>query len=39
MYYWREHAGHEIDCLLEEEGILKAIEIKAGQHIKPDFFK
>lgn len=39
VYFWRDKTGHEVDCLLEEEGILKLIEIKAGKTFRPDFFK
>ncbi len=39
LYYWRDKTGHEVDCLLEEEGLLKLVEIKAGRTIKPEFFK
>ncbi len=39
VYFWRDKTGHEVDCLFEEEGILKLIEIKAGKTFRPDFFK
>ncbi|MBK7936227.1 MAG: DUF4143 domain-containing protein [Lewinellaceae bacterium] len=39
VYFWRDKTGHEVDCLLEENGVLKLIEIKSGKTIRPDFFK
>lgn len=30
LYFWRDHAGHEVDLLAEWGGNLKAIEIKSG---------
>lgn len=38
-YFWRDKSGHEIDCLKEEAGILKPIEIKAGRTIRPEAYK
>jgi uncharacterized protein len=38
-YFWRDHTGHEIDCLVEHSGALYPIEIKAGRTISQDFFK
>jgi predicted AAA+ superfamily ATPase len=37
-YFWRDNTGHEIDLLLEEGERLKAVEIKSGETIHPDFF-
>lgn len=39
VYFWRDKTGHEVDCVLEEGGVLKLAEIKSGKTIKPDFFK
>ncbi len=39
LYFWRDHAGNEIDLLVEEGGRLFPVEIKAGQTIKSDYFK
>jgi uncharacterized protein len=39
LYYWRDKAGHEIDCILEQ-GVKRAIvEIKSGQTISGDWFR
>jgi uncharacterized protein len=39
VYYFRDSNGNEIDVILEVQGKLKAIEIKSGKTIVPDFFK
>jgi len=39
FYYWRDNAGHELDCLIEDGVQLHAVEIKSGTTIHPDFFK
>jgi predicted AAA+ superfamily ATPase len=39
IYYWRDSTGREVDCVLEEQGLLKLVEIKSGKTIKPEFFK
>lgn len=39
IYFWRDKLGREIDCILENTGRIKAIEIKAGKTIIPDFFR
>lgn len=38
-YFWRDRNGNEVDLLFDEGGVLHPIEIKAGQAVKPDFFK
>ena len=38
LYFWRDHHEHEIDCLIDNQGSLAAVEIKAGKTINPDFF-
>ncbi|MFM9948351.1 MAG: ATP-binding protein [Saprospiraceae bacterium] len=38
-YFWSERNINEIDLLLDEGGKLYPFEIKAGQTIKPEFFK
>lgn len=37
-YYWRDNAGHEIDCILELAGAPSAVEIKSAKTITPNFF-
>lgn len=39
LYFWRDHTGHEIDCILEEGSGYSAIEIKSGKTVHSDFFK
>jgi len=39
LFYWRDKTGNEVDIVAENEGILTAIEIKAGETINNDFFK
>ena len=39
LYFWRDHAGHEVDCLLEHDTHVYAFEIKASETITDDFFK
>ncbi len=39
FYFWRDNKGAEIDCVHEHGMDIKAIEIKSGITIHPDFFK
>jgi len=39
LYFWRDHRGREIDCIIEESNTLKSIEIKSSQTIRKDFFE
>ncbi|KIA95783.1 ATPase AAA [Pedobacter kyungheensis] len=39
LYFWRDNVGNEIDVLIDEAGILRPIEIKAGKTINTDYFK
>lgn len=39
LFFWRDKTGHEIDCLAEWQGKLKAIEIKSGATFNSDFIK
>lgn len=38
LFFWRDSAGHEIDCVIEESNRLVPIEIKAGETFSPRFF-
>ncbi|MBD3316227.1 MAG: DUF4143 domain-containing protein [Chitinivibrionales bacterium] len=38
IYYWRDKAGHEVDCLIEKGDELIAVEFKSGQTIANDYF-
>jgi len=35
IHYWRDTAGHEADFILEKDGVLVAIEIKASHQVSP----
>ena len=39
LYFWRDSAGNEIDCLVDESGRIKSVEIKSSKTISSDFFK
>jgi uncharacterized protein len=39
IYFWRDHAGHEIDLLLDHPTQLQAIEIKSSATYVSDFIK
>jgi len=38
IYFWRDHSGNEIDCILDQIHPI-AVEIKAGKTVATDFFK
>lgn len=37
-YYWRDKTGHEVDCVMDIRGALRAIEIKYSKTIVDNFF-
>jgi predicted AAA+ superfamily ATPase len=39
IYYFRDSNGNEVDTVIEHAGFLKAVEIKSGKTIIPDFLK
>jgi len=39
IYFWRDHKGVEIDCLIENAAELIPIEIKSGKTYTRDFFR
>jgi len=39
MYFYRDSDGNEVDLLVPEGPRLRAIEIKAGATVNPDYFK
>ncbi len=39
IYFWRDKLGHEVDCIVDREGKLIPIEIKAGATIAQDYFQ
>ena len=39
LYFWRDNTGNEVDCLIDEEHLIKSVEIKSSSTINSDFFK
>lgn len=39
IFYFRDSNGNEVDSVIEHGGFLKAVEIKSGKTIIPDFLK
>jgi predicted AAA+ superfamily ATPase len=39
LYFWRDHAGNEIDCLIDEGKKIIALEVKAGRTTSQRFFE
>ena len=39
LYFWRDHSGHEVDCIIEQSLEPVAVEIKASKTVIPSFFK
>jgi uncharacterized protein len=37
LYYWRDNIGNEVDLLLEQNGGITLVEIKAGQTYRPEW--
>ncbi len=35
IYYWRDRSGHEADFVLEQDGALVALELKASRQVSP----
>lgn len=38
LYFWRDRAGLEVDCVLDRGTTLVPIEVKAGQTVAGDYF-
>ena len=38
FYFWKDHTGHEVDCLYDDGRYLYPMEIKLSQTIHSDFF-
>lgn len=38
LWFWRDHRGTELDLVIEQGGLVQAVEIKAGQTIAADWF-
>lgn len=39
IYFWRDSAGHEIDCIVDQGDRLIPFEIKSGKTVSPDLLK
>ncbi len=39
LYFWRDNTGNEIDCLIEQNELIKCLEIKSAATVSSDFFK
>jgi uncharacterized protein len=39
LFFWRDKAGHEVDCIFEKANKLIPIEIKSGKTILKEYFK
>lgn len=39
LYFWRDHTGNEVDCIVETALSLYPVEIKAGHTVGQDYFK
>lgn len=39
FYFWRDYSQNEVDLLIQDGLVLKAVEIKSGKTINTDFFK
>ncbi len=39
LYFWRDHVGHEVDCIIDNGSALKAIEVKSGTTLAEDHFE
>ena len=35
LWFWRDRSGREVDFILEKDGVLVALEIKASQQVSP----
>lgn len=38
VYFWRNQAGNELDCIIQKDNKLVPIEIKAGKTVSSSFF-
>ncbi len=38
LYFWRDRAGLEVDCVVDRGTVLVPLEIKSGQTVASDFF-
>ncbi|MBD3391676.1 MAG: DUF4143 domain-containing protein [Chitinivibrionales bacterium] len=38
LYFWRDKTGHEVDCIIDDEGTITPMEIKAARTVSGDAF-
>ncbi|MCX5922868.1 MAG: ATP-binding protein [Candidatus Dependentiae bacterium] len=38
LYFWRDHSGHEVDCLIDTGSKLVPVEIKSSKTVIPSYF-
>jgi predicted AAA+ superfamily ATPase len=39
LYFWRDRSGFEIDFIVENDGLLDAVEVKSGRTVTGEFFR
>jgi predicted AAA+ superfamily ATPase len=39
VYFWRDNVGHEIDLLLEDDGIITLVEVKSGATFQGEWLR
>ncbi|MFM8898758.1 MAG: ATP-binding protein [Burkholderiales bacterium] len=39
LYFWRDNIGNEVDLLLEQDGSITLVEVKAGQTFQTEWLK
>ncbi len=39
VYFWRDHTGHEVDCIIEHGKTVIPVEMKASRTISEEFFE
>lgn len=39
LYFWRDRSGFEIDFLIENDGLMDAVEVKSGKTVTHEFFR
>ncbi len=38
IYFWRDHTGHEIDCVIDRGVVLTPVEVKSNMTVSSKFF-
>lgn len=39
LYFWRDRSGFEIDFVIENNGLMDAVEVKSGRTVTGEFFR